>query len=54
MVLGQNYYGEIISARQDRPYGVSVLNIQLAQDANGDYTSEVTGLTFNNELYSVE
>ena len=49
------YFAEgTLETGEDCPYGVSVLNIQLAQDANGDYTSEVTGLTFNNELYSVE
>tara|TARA_B100001093_G_scaffold454093_1_gene463184 strand:+ start:38 stop:328 length:291 start_codon:yes stop_codon:yes gene_type:complete len=46
-----NFEDGILQTQEDCPYGVVNLQVVLAQDDNGDYLNEVTGLIFNNELY---
>ncbi len=48
---GLSFSKGVLQTEGDCPYGVSTLGIVLAQDSNGDYLSEVTGLIFINELY---
>ena len=48
---GLRFSNGVLQTEGDCPYGVSTLGIVLAQDSNGDYLSEVTGLIFKNELY---
>jgi hypothetical protein len=48
---GLTFVDGVLQTQEDCPYGVSNLGIVLAQDADGNYLSEVRGLLFNNELY---
>lgn len=48
---GLSFEDGVLKTEENCPYGVSTLGIVLAQDDNGEYLSEVSGLIFNNELY---